>query len=433
MMQTYRFVILGGGMVAGYAAREMAAGGLRPGEMAILSADSAPPYERPPLSKGFLAGSEDAASLAINAPAFYAEHGIDLHLGTRVEALNLRRKHLRTAGGGDLGFERLLIATGARVRMLDVPGATLDGVYTLRSLDDATRLRQAATVAKRAVVLGASFVGMEVAATLCRRGIATTLVFPGWRVWDRLFTPEISTFFERYYAAQGVTLLPRTRLVAVEGWGRAAGVVLNDGRRLPTDLVVAGIGVQPATAVLEGSGLALDDGVLVDEYLESSVHGIYAAGDVARYRDLLSGIHRRVEHWDNAVEQGKHAARAMLGLRAPFLHVPYFFSDVFDLSYEFWGDPSGADELVYRGEVAAGRFSAWWLRAGQLIAAFVMNRPDDEREMAAAWIAARRRPTAATLRDEQTPLSAAVASNPVGPGGASDGRGYVAAAGSGRA
>jgi NADPH-dependent 2,4-dienoyl-CoA reductase/sulfur reductase-like enzyme len=185
--------------------------------------------------------------------------------------------------------------------------------------------------------------------------------------------------------------------------------VLSDGRRLPADLVVAGIGVLPATDAFEGSGLALDDGVLVDEYLETNEADVYAAGDVARYRDVLFETRRRAEHWDNAVEQGRHAARALLGVRAPFIHVPYFFSDVFDRSYEFWGDAAGADNVVYRGDVPGGRFSAWWLREGRLVAAFVMDRPDAERELAAAWIADRRSVSAAVLGESSTPLQPVVA------------------------
>jgi NADPH-dependent 2,4-dienoyl-CoA reductase/sulfur reductase-like enzyme len=399
-MQTYRYLIIGGGMVAGYAAQEFVSHGLRPGELAIVSADSAPPYERPPLSKGYLTGADDEESLPINRAPFYAQHGIDLRLGTRVTAVDLRRRLLQTEPGAELGFEQLLIATGAGARRLDVPGAALAGVYYLRSLEDARRLRRAAAGARRAVVVGGGFIGMEVAASLDRRGIATTLVFPGTRVWERLFTPEISAFFARYYAAHGVTLLPRTRLFAVEGWQRVTGVALSDGRRVRADLVVAGIGVQPATEAIEGSGLALDDGVLVDEYLETSEQGVYAAGDVARYRDVLFQTRRRVEHWDNAVEQGKHAARAMLGRRAPFVHVPYFFSDVFDLSYEFWGDPSGADDVVYRGDVSTDSFSAWWRKDRRLVAAFVMNRPDKEREEAQSWIAERAPVAAGALSDE---------------------------------
>ena len=404
-MQTYNYVILGGGMVAGYAARELVEGGLRPGELAILSADGAPPYERPPLSKGFLAGIEQRAGLFINDADFYPAHGIDLRLNAVVTALDLRRWLLQTTGEA-IGYEKLLVATGAQVRRLDIPGASLAGVHHLRTLGDATALRTAAASARRAVVLGGGFIGLEVAASLRARGVDTTLVFPGERVWEHLFTPFISASFQHHLQAHGVHIEPKTRAIAIQGWGRVAAVALSDGRRLPADLVVAGIGVTPATEPLAGSGLTLDDGVLVDEYLETSEADVYAAGDVACYQDVLFGKRRRLEHWDNAVEQGRHAARALLGKRAPFVHVPYFFSDVFDRSYEFWGDAAGADEVVYRGDVMAGCFSAWWLRAGRLVAAFVMDRPEEERELAAAWIGERRPVSAAVLGDERTPLQA---------------------------
>jgi NADPH-dependent 2,4-dienoyl-CoA reductase/sulfur reductase-like enzyme len=408
-MQTYRYVILGGGIVAGYAARELVEGGLGSGELAIVSTDGSPPYERPPLSKGFLAGTEERGDLFINGCDYYAGHGIDLRLNAYVTALDLRRRLLHTATDEEIGYEKLLIATGARVRWLDIPGARAAGVHYLRTLDDAERLRTAAASATRAVVLGGGFIGLETAATLRGRGLEVTLVVSGARVWERLFTPPISDSFERYFAERGVRIVKRARAIAIEGWDRAAAVVLSDGRRLPADLVVAGVGVLPATEALEGSGLALDDGVLVDEYLETSEADVYAAGDVARYQDVLFETRRRVEHWDNAVEQGRHAARALLGQRAPFVHVPYFFSDIFDRSYEVWGDPAGADDVVYRGDVPGGRFSVWWLRAGRLVAAFVMDRPDAERELAAAWIAERRPVSAAELGDERAPLQAVFA------------------------
>lgn len=407
-MDTYRFAILGGGMVAGYAARELVAHGLRAGELTIVSAEPVPPYERPPLSKGFLAGREDEPAIFINDPGFYTEHGIDLRLGTEVVAVDLRKRLLLTRAGEAIGFEQLLIATGARARTLDVAGADLDGIHYLRSLADARRIRTEAAGARRAVVVGSGFIGMEVAAVLAQQGVETTMVFPDERAWQRVFTPEMSAFFERYYEARGVRLLPSRRAARFEGWGRVHTVVLDDGQHVRADLVVAGIGVTPATEPLEGSGLALDNGVVVDECLESREAQVYAAGDVANYYDALFATRRRMEHWDNAVEQGKHGARALLGMREPFIHVPYFFSDVFDLSYEFWGDPAGADRVVYRGEVAAGRFSAWWLRESRPVAAFVMNRPDEERELAPASIAQRLPLSVTALEDERTPLQSVV-------------------------
>jgi NADPH-dependent 2,4-dienoyl-CoA reductase/sulfur reductase-like enzyme len=388
-MLTYSYVILGGGMVAGYAAKELVERGIGRGELAIISSDVVPPYERPPLSKGFLAGTEAEESVYINPRSFYDDHGIELSLTTVVTGIDRQRKRLRTHAGGQIEFEKLLIATGAQVRTLDLPGAGLPGIYYLRSLEDAKQIKLASRAAQNAVVIGAGFIGMEVASVLAQKGLHTTMAFPGERVWDRFFTPPISAFFQQYYEQRGVSFASGESVTSFEGDGRLTGVGFKSGKQLPADLVVAGVGVKPATAVLEGV-VSLSDGVVVNEFLESSVAGIYAAGDVANYRDVLFGKQRRVEHWDNAVEQGKHVARVMLGEREPFVHVPYFFSDVFDLSYEFWGDSEGAEEVVYRGDVVTRSFSAWWLQEGRVIAAFVMNRPDEERELAPRLIQERR-------------------------------------------
>ena len=172
-------------------------------------------------------------------------------------------------------------------------------------------------------------------------------------------------------------------------------------------MVVAGIGVQPVTEMLAGSGIEIDNGVIVNEYLETSRPGILAAGDVANYQDVLFGKRRRVEHWDNAVSQGQYCARVLMGERTPFKHVPYFFSDVFDLSYEFWGDPAGADAIVHRGDMASNSFSVWWLRQRHVVAAFTMNRPDEEREVAPKWIESKQAVSAVKLQDPSQPVSAA--------------------------
>ena len=393
-MDSYRYVILGGGMVAGYTAQEMAERGLEAGALAIVSADTALPYERPPLSKGLLTGTNEDGSIFINDEAFYTEHGIAVRLGTAVERVDTATRRLQLRGGDEIEYERLLIATGANPRMLEVPGADLDGVLYLRSLDDSKRIRAYSESRSKAVVIGSGFIGMEVASSLRQRGLEVTMVFPDERVWQRFFTPEMSAFFQRYYEARGVAFAPGERVGLVEGEaGVASGVVLESGGRLDADLIVAGVGVTPVTEFLAGSGIEVDNGVLVNEYLETSAPGVLAAGDVANYHDVLFNKRRRVEHWDNAVEQGKHAARVLMGERAEWRHVPYFFSDVFDLSYEFWGDTQGssgqteaASQVVYRGDVASGSFSTWWLREGRVVAAFVLNRPDFERDAAPALI-----------------------------------------------
>lgn len=404
-MSDARFVILGGGMVAGYAARELVSRGLRSGDCSIVSADDALPYERPPLSKGFLAGKEDEASILINDAAFYPRHGIEVRLNSVVEHVDLQRKRLYTRSGDAIGFEKLLIATGAYVRTLNNPGADLDGVLYLRSLDDSKRIRAIAASAARAVVLGSGFIGMEVASVLSQKGIGTTMVYPDQRVWQRFFTPEMSAFFQHYYAERGVILLPGQRATSFDGEGHVSAVTLDSGRRLETEMVIAGIGVVPATEPVRDSGLRIEHGIVTNEYLETSAANVYAAGDAIAYWDTLFEKRRHVEHWDNAVEQGKHAAGLLMGERRPFVHVPYFFSDVFDLSFEVWGDAEGADQVIHQGDLGRGAFSVWWLREGRTIAAFVMNRPEEERELAPHLIA-EHRPPPESFRNQARPVQA---------------------------
>jgi NADPH-dependent 2,4-dienoyl-CoA reductase/sulfur reductase-like enzyme len=394
-----KLVVLGGGMVAGYMAKQLVELGLTAGELAIVSADDEVPYERPPLSKGFLAGKDTDETVRINPAEFYREHGIDLRLHCEIESVDLDAKRLRMKEGGQLGFEKLVVATGARVRRLDVPGAELEGVLYLRSMDDSRRIREHAGSAKRAVVVGGGFIGMEVAAVLSQKGIETTMILRSGRIGDQLFTPEMSHFFETYYTARGVRFERNATIESFGGDGVINSVRMPGGHAIPADMVVAGIGVQPVTEFLASSGIELSDGIVVNEYLETNRADVYAAGDVANYKDVLFGKRRRVEHWDNAVSQGQYCARLMMGDRQPFRHVPYFFSDIFDLSYEFWGDTSRADQVVVRGDMSTNSFSVWWLRGQQLVAAFVMNRPDDERTAAPQWIESKRAVSTRELRD----------------------------------
>jgi NADPH-dependent 2,4-dienoyl-CoA reductase/sulfur reductase-like enzyme len=396
-MKTSKYLILGGGMVAGYAAKQLVESGLKPHELTIVSADSSIPYERPPLSKGFLAGKETEASILINADDFYRAHVIEVRLNCVVSSVDSAGKNVRLQSGEEIGFEKLVVATGAQVRTLDVPGSNLMDVYYLRTLEDSKRIRQKAKGAKRAVVIGGGFIAMEVTSVLAQKGIETTMVLPDDRIWKRFFTAPMSRFFEEYYTARGVRFAKNNKVVKLKGAGTVESAVLQNGEAAPCDMVVAGIGVRPVTELLANSGIEVADGVAVNEYLETSRRDIYAAGDVASYYDVLFGKHRRAEHWDNAVSQGQHCARVLAGDRTPFVHVPYFFSDVFDLSYELWGDSSGAEQVIERGDLSSRSFSVWWLRQGKLVAAFTMNRSDEEREAAPRLIQSGEPVSAGTL------------------------------------
>ena len=394
-------------MVAGYAAKHLAELGLKSGDLTIVSAERSAPYERPPLSKGFLAGRDSEESIRIVPNDFYSAHGIDLRLETEVTGVAAAGKHVHLRSGEELAFEKLILATGSRVRTLDVPGASLAGIFYLRSVDDSKRIRERAATAKRAVVIGGGFIGMEVASVLAQKGIQVTMIVREARVFPRLFSPEMSAFFEGYYKARGVQFAMQATSRELRGTGAVSSVVLAEGQEIACDTVVAGIGVRPAIDFLAASGIEMDDGVMVNQYLESNQPGIYAAGDIANYQDVLFGKRRRVEHWDNAVSQGQHCARALMGEHAEFRHVPYFFSDVFDLSYEFWGDPADAEEIVHRGDMTGNSFSTWWVRGQRLVAAFAMNRPEEERDIAPKWIEARQRVSTARLRDASQPIAEA--------------------------
>lgn len=399
-MASFKHIILGGGMVAGYCAKQYMENGGRAGELAIVSGDDALPYERPPLSKSFLAGKDSEDAVLINGADFYAKNGIEVKLNTRVNSIDARGRHLGTSSGGKYSFDKVIIATGAEARPLEVPGADSSNVLYLRSLSDSKRLRDTSARVKKAVAVGGGFIAMEVASVLASRGIETTILVRQDRFGSAFFTPEMSAFFERYYVERGVRILKQSEIAGIENGSRAR---LRNGKAVDFELLVAGLGARPVTGLAEEAGLPVDDGILVNEYLETRNANLYAAGDVANYPDSLFGDkRRRVEHWDNAVSQGQHLANALLGRREPFVHVPYFFSDVFDLSYEFWGDSSQADRIVHRGDLQASSFSIWWLSHDRLVAAFTMNRPDEERELPPEVIRSKQVLSAERLRDARS-------------------------------
>lgn len=415
-MKSYPYVIIGGGLVAGYAAQTFVEQGLQREELCILSAESHLPYERPPLSKDFLRGERAFAEILINPPTFYADHGIDVRLASPVVRVDFSERRLDLTDDTIL-YDKLLIATGARPRRLHLPGAELAGIYYLRQVEDATLIHQAAAGATRAVVIGGGFIGMEVAAVLQQMKVATTLLFPAPHLCEHLFTTRMATFFHSYYRQRGVEVLPQERATGfVSDDGHVTHVSLASGRDLATDLVVVGIGITPNIELFTESALQLDSGIVVNRFLETSLPHVYAAGDVACYRDLLYNRLRRVDHWDNAVTQGQQAVRNMMGAHEEYLHVPYLFSDFFDLSYELWGDPENAERVIYRGDVENGRFSTWWLSpAGRLLAAFILNRAEEERQLAQQWIQSGVQLNIDTLRDQSCPLQSADPNLPASP------------------
>lgn len=389
-MKHFKYLIVGGGISAGYAAKEFTEHeAYQNGDLAIITKDNAVPYERPPLSKDFLAGEEDYADIQINEPDFYRKHGISLFLYTRVNKIDTKEKMVHTDHGDIFHYDKLMLATGSSPVTLDVLGADHSRIKYLRTLDDAREIRADVNDAKHIVVVGGGYIGMETAAAMTQSGHQVTMVFPEDRLMERLFTPRLSAYFEDYYQQQGIDFV---KGVTVTGFSpsdsHSISVKLSDGETLSADLVVVGIGASPNLQLAKDANLDIrDDGVEVNNRLQSSAEDVYVAGDIANYFDRIFNKRRRVEHWQNAVDTAQYIAREMLGVKQDdFQTLRYFFSDIFDLSYEFWGDTAGADDVRHIGDLNEDSIGVWWLKGNHLIAALLMDRPDEERSNAQEWI-----------------------------------------------
>jgi NADPH-dependent 2,4-dienoyl-CoA reductase/sulfur reductase-like enzyme/nitrite reductase/ring-hydroxylating ferredoxin subunit len=381
-----KIVILGGG-AAGFAAAERLRREGYQRSIVMLSAERAPPVDRPNLSKDYLAGNAPEDWVPLRPDDFYTDNAIDLRLDTRVAQIEIRSRELVLANGGRLGFDRLLLATGAEPVRPSLPGADLPHVHTLRSLDDSRAIIAASASARRAVVLGASFIGLEVAASLRARELEVHVVAPEKRPLERVLGPQLGDCVRQLHEEHGVVFHLQDQPVGIQ----ADRVLLNSGGTLPGDLVVAGIGVRPRTMLAEAAGLALDRGVLVDPYLETSVAGIFAAGDIARWPDPHTGERIRVEHWVVAERQGQHAALNLLGAREKFADVPFFWSQHYDMPINYVGHAESWDEIVVDGNIAARDCVLRYQRNGRVLAVASIFRDVDnlkaelamERDMAA--------------------------------------------------
>ena len=373
-------VILGGGAAAQAALETLRREGYG-GPITVLSADGDTPCDRPNLSKDYLAGTAQDDWIPLRDAAFYQRLVIDLRLGTRVTAIDTQRRIVRTQDGHILPYEALLIATGAEPIRLDVPGATLPHVHYLRSLADSRSLIEAAMQAKRAVVIGASFIGLEVAASLRNRQLEVDVVAPEPIPMERIMGPDIGTLIRTVHEEHGVRfhLLDKVRAISERE------VQLESGATIEADLVVVGIGVRPALEPAEQAGLTLDRGIAVDQHLQTSVPGIFAAGDVARWPDPHSGQKIRVEHWVVAERQGQIAALNMLGRRQPFDAVPFFWSMHYDMSISYVGHAEGWDSLVIEGSIEQRDCRVAFVRSGRTLAVTTIGRDLDslraEREL----------------------------------------------------
>lgn len=392
-MKHFKYLILGGGVAAGYAAKEFANYDRFRGEdLAIVSADDTLPYERPPLSKDFLADESSVGEILINDEDFYHTNGIQVFLKTPIDRIYTTAKTLRTAHGDSFSFDHLLIATGARANRLDIPGADLSRVHYLRTLGDSASIRQHLDAVEEVVVVGGGYIGLETAAVCASEGRSVTMVFPEERVMGhRFFTPRLSQFFEDALREKGVKFIHKDQPAAFEEADDQVNVKLESGQTLRAGLVIVGIGASPNLELMRNNQLQVDDGVLTNEYLETNIPGIFAAGDVANFYDVIFQKRRRTEHWQNAVDHGRYVARRMLRVESePFQALRYFFSDVLDYSYEVWGEIAEGDTVVESGNYDSGSVGLWWLKDGRVVAALLMDRPDEEREWAQQWIRERK-------------------------------------------
>lgn len=370
-------IIVGGSHAAAQLAPSLRHEGWQ-GRILIISDESFLPYHRPPLSKAYLSGEKDAESLAIRASTFYDKTNIEFMLDTRVVEIDRNAQLVTLSTGESLAYDKLALCTGSRVRKLDIKGTNLKGVHYLRNIADANAIRAEVKIGGMAVIIGGGYIGLETAALLRKTGMQVTVLETMERVLDRVTAPEVGAFYERVHAEEGVVV--KTNVIAAEiiGSEQAEAVVCNTGEQVNADLVIIGIGVVPNTELAGNAGLAVDNGILVNEFAETEDPNIVAAGDCTNHPNKLLSRNIRLESVPNASEQAKSAAASMCGNKKVYSALPWFWSDQFNLKLQIVGLNHDYDQVIIRGDIHGSRnFVAWYLKKGRLIAADCINRPKE--------------------------------------------------------
>ncbi len=371
------FLLVGGGMASAHCAAELRRQGAG-GSILLVGREPEPPYERPPLSKDYLRGEAERADAYVNPAGWYEENGVELRAGTNVMSLDPAARTAKLQGGEEVAFGRALLATGAMVNILRVEGAGNEGVHYLRAFGNSDAIRAEAEAAEHVVLIGGSYIGTEVAASLAAKGVRCTIVMIEEVALSRTFGENAGRWFQERLEERGVAVHGGEELEAFEGDGRVRAVLTKSGRAIECDAVVVGAGVRADTMLAERAGLEVDNGIVCDSTLRTSAEGIYAAGDCCSYDSVVHGRRLRVEHWDVAMQQGLHAARNMVGEARDYDVVPYFFSDLADwASLEYVGPAYEWDEEVWRGDPDSAEFSVWYLKGGRVAGALSVGRSED--------------------------------------------------------
>jgi len=371
------FLLIGGGMASAHCAAELRRRGAE-GSILLAGREPDPPYERPPLSKDYLRGEAERGDALVNPADWYEQNGVELLTGVNVMSLDPAARTAKLQGGEEVNFEKALLATGAMVNILRVEGAENEGVHYLRAFGNSDAIRADAEAAEHVVLIGGSYIGAEVAASLTAKGVSCTIVMMEQVALSRTFGEEAGRWFQQQLEANGVTVHGGEELEAFEGDGRVQAVLTKSGRAIECDTVVVGAGVRADAMLAQRAGLEVDNGIVCDSKLRTSATGIYAAGDCCSYESVVHGRRLRVEHWDVAMQQGMHAARNLLGEERDYDVVPYFFSDLADwASLEYVGPAHEWDEEIWRGDRDGGEFSLWYLKDGRVAGALSVGRSED--------------------------------------------------------